>query len=113
MLEGVLKKRSFSVVPAKEPAQLTRLQRPDLDVDGIRPDVAVARNGLRLARKVPIDAFALEMLTTCPHQRDERAFAADWLFVATGSGKALRTTRLGNAPAEINVTAAGMSPRLL
>jgi len=44
-------------------AELKRLKRPDLDVGGIRPDVAVAKSGPRLARKVPIDAFALEVLT--------------------------------------------------
>jgi site-specific recombinase XerD len=98
-------------------AELKRLKRPDLDVGGIRPDVAVAKSGPRLARKVPIDAFALEVLDAYLQRRDEMPCPGDWLFVATAAGKPLKDDTLGqcvrHALAEIDVAAADMSPRLM
>jgi site-specific recombinase XerD len=98
-------------------AELKRLKRPDLDVGGTRPDVAVAKSGARLARKVPIDAFALEVLTAYLAKRNEMSCASEWLFVSTASGKPVKDDTLGqcvrHALAEVDVAAADMSPRLL
>jgi len=63
-------------------AELKRLKRANLVVGGIRPDVAIAKSGPRLARKVPIDAFALEVLTAYLAKRDEMTCTSEWLFVA-------------------------------
>jgi len=98
-------------------AEMKRLKRPDLDVGGTRPDVAVAKSGARLARKVPIDAFALEVLTAYLAKRNEMSCASEWLFVSTAAGKPVKDDTLGqcvrHALAEIDVAAADMSPRLL
>jgi site-specific recombinase XerC len=80
-------------------------------------DVFVAKSGPRLARKVPIDALALETLTAYLDMRDEMVCETDWLFVATAAGKPLQDDTLGQcvraALVEIDVAAADMSPRLL
>jgi site-specific recombinase XerD len=98
-------------------AELKRLKRPDLEVGGIRPDVAIAKSGPRLARKVPIDPFALEVLTAYRTKRDEMTCTSEWLFIATAAGKPVKDDTLGqcvrHALAEVDVTAADMSPRLL
>ena len=98
-------------------AELRRLTRADIVADGIRPDVFVAKSGTRLARKVPIDAFALETLIAYLGMRDEMMCETDWLFVATAAGKPLKDDTLGQsvraALLEIDVAAADMSPRLL
>ncbi len=93
------------------------LQMSDVDVDGIRPDVYVQKRGPRIARRVPLDAFAVDAVRA---YRNGRAAAGDgngFFFIATASGKPMKDDTLGkcvrSALANLDIKAEDMSPRLL
>ncbi|MGV7242050.1 tyrosine-type recombinase/integrase [Caballeronia sp. M23-90] len=98
-------------------AECRRLDLDDLNVDGLRPDVYVAKRGPRIARRVPLDPFCIDVLREYVSARRMLACPTHYLFVATATGKPMKDDTLGkcvrSALAKIEVTAADMSPRLL
>jgi site-specific recombinase XerD len=93
------------------------LQMADVDVDGIRPDVYVQKRGPRIARRVPLDGFAVDAVRA---YRNARAAVGDengLFFIATASGKPMKDDTLGKcvrlALTALDITAEDMSPRLL
>lgn len=98
-------------------AECRRLQLDDLTVDGIRPDVFVEKSGPRIARKIPLDAFSLDVLRAYHKARANLPCPTNWLFVATSAGKPMKDDTLGQCVRALlkplNISAPDMSPRLL
>jgi site-specific recombinase XerD len=98
-------------------AECRQLNLDDLDVDGLRPDVYIEKRGPRIARRVPLDPFCVDILRDYVSARHMLACPVRYLFVATATGKPMKDDTLGkcvrNALGMIKVTAADMSPRLL
>jgi site-specific recombinase XerD len=98
-------------------AECRQLNLDDLGVDGLRPDVYIEKRGPRIARRVPLELFCVDVLREYVSARRLLVCPTRFLFVATATGKPMKDDTLGkcvkNALGKINVTAADMSPRLL
>jgi site-specific recombinase XerD len=98
-------------------AELRQLRIDDLDVAGERSTVYVEKHGPRIARRVPIDAFAVDVLRTYHDGRHDLQCATNLLFVATAGGKPMKADTLlkcvREALREAGASAADESPRLL
>jgi integrase/recombinase XerD len=98
-------------------AELRQLRVDDLDVANDRPTVFVEKHGSRIARRVPIDAFAVDVLRAYHDARRIIQCATQWLFITTAAGKPMQPdTMLKCVRAALNragLTAADESPRLL
>ncbi|BDC45426.1 tyrosine-type recombinase/integrase [Paraburkholderia terrae] len=98
-------------------AELRTLVMDDLDVSSQRVSVLVKKHGPRIAHRVPVDGFAVDVLRTYRHARADMPCPTNWLFVATASGKPMQTDRLGvyvrTALHRADISAVDESPRLL
>ncbi len=98
-------------------AELSALATHDLDVSDARVSVLIKKRGPRIARRVPVDAFAVEIVRLYANARSALLCPADLLFVATASGKPMKAGTLGQcvqfALRVIGTAAADESPRLL
>jgi len=98
-------------------AECRNLRTEDVDVDGIRPDVFVQKRGPRIARRVPLDAFALDVVRGYWQARATLGDGRGYFFIATATGKPMKDDTLGkcvrSALAALDITAGDMSPRLL
>jgi site-specific recombinase XerD len=98
-------------------AELSSLRVADLDVEDNRPSVLVEKHGPRLARRVPIDTFAIDVLRAYHAARTGILGATDSLFVATAGGKPMKPDTLVKcvrmALKAAGLSAADESPRLL
>ncbi|KXV03239.1 integrase [Caballeronia megalochromosomata] len=98
-------------------AELSLLRVQDLEPDGNRPSVVVEKHSPRLARRVPVDGFALDALRAYHDARVELTCPTDWLFVATSGGKPMKPDTLLKcvraALQRAGLSAADESPRLL
>jgi site-specific recombinase XerD len=98
-------------------AELRQLRVGDLDVGDARPTVFVEKHGPRIARRVPIDAFAIDAVRAYHQARRTIQCTTQWLFIATAAGKPmmpdtmLKCVRV--ALERAGLTAADESPRLL
>jgi site-specific recombinase XerD len=97
-------------------AELVALNVDDLDV-GARASVFVRKRGPRIARRVPIDAFAVDVLRAYAKARAGLSVTDGLLFMATARGKPMKSATLGQcvsgALGAVGVAAADESPRLL
>jgi site-specific recombinase XerD len=98
-------------------AECRHLRVSDLDIHGIRPDVLVQKRGPRIARRVPLEAFSLDVLREYHYARAKLPCRSEWLFFATAAGKPMKDDTLGKcvriALESLDIKAADMSPRLL
>ncbi|MDR5735971.1 tyrosine-type recombinase/integrase [Caballeronia sp. LZ025] len=98
-------------------AELRQLRVDDLDVVVERSTVFVEKHGPRIARRVPIDAFAVDALRKYHRTRRSMQCATQWLFIATAGGKPMQPdTMLKCVRAALRragLSAADESPRLL
>jgi len=98
-------------------AELSLLRVQDLDIEGLRPSLLVEKHGPRLARRVPVDRFAHDILRAYHQVRAESMCPTGWLFVATSSGKPMKPDTLVKcvraALRRAGLSAADESPRLL
>jgi len=98
-------------------AESRYLRVEDLNADGMRPDVYIEKRGPRIARRVPLDRFATNVLSQYKTVREHMPCATDWLFIATAAGKPMKDDTLGQcvraALKALNIVAVDMSPRLL
>jgi len=98
-------------------AELKQLRVDDLDVHGERPTVFVDKHGPRIARRVPIESFAVDVLREYHTARSRIQAPTQWLFIATAGGKpmlpdtVLKCVRVALRRADLS--AADESPRLL
>ncbi|MFM0523029.1 tyrosine-type recombinase/integrase [Caballeronia jiangsuensis] len=98
-------------------AELRQLHVDDLDMHDERPTVFVDKHGPRIARRVPIDAFAIDVLRSYHEARSRIESPTQWLFIATAGGKPmqpdtmLKCVRVALRCADLS--AADESPRLL
>ncbi|MFM0441896.1 tyrosine-type recombinase/integrase [Paraburkholderia strydomiana] len=97
-------------------AELVALTTDDLEV-GARPSVFVKKRGPRIARRVPVDAFAVDLLRAYAKARAGLSVSDGLLFMATAGGKPMKPATLGQcvraALRAIGAAAADESPRLL
>lgn len=97
-------------------AELAALAVDDLDV-GARASVFVRKRGPRLARRVPVDAFAVDLLSAYAKARAGLSAPDNRLFMATAGGKPMKPATLGQcvraALRLVGAAAADESPRLL
>jgi site-specific recombinase XerD len=97
-------------------AELVALTVDDLDV-GARASVFVRKRGPRIARRVPIDPFAVDLLRAYAKARAGLSYSDGLLFMATAGGKPMKPATLGQcvraALRAIGAAAADESPRLL
>ncbi|WP_371884034.1 tyrosine-type recombinase/integrase [Caballeronia sp. S22] len=98
-------------------AELSQLRVSDADMNDRRPSVLVDKHGPRLARRVPLDRFAIDVMRVYHDLRIETACPTDWLFVATAGGKPMKPDTLvkcvRTALRTAGLSAADESPRLL
>ncbi|WP_243751475.1 site-specific integrase [Paraburkholderia sp. BL10I2N1] len=98
-------------------AELQQLTVDDLDVTSARVSVIVKKHGPRIARRVPVDLFAVDVMRTYHGARVEIPCPTNWLFVATAGGKPMKADTLGScvraALRSVGTAAADESPRLL
>jgi site-specific recombinase XerD len=98
-------------------AELRQLRVDDLDMHGERPTVFVDKHGPRIARRVPIDAFAVDVLRSYHEARSRTQPPTQWLFIATAGGKPMQPDTMlkcvRQALRSANLSAAVESPRLL
>ncbi|WP_436196667.1 tyrosine-type recombinase/integrase [Paraburkholderia hospita] len=98
-------------------AELRALSKDDLDVNQSRVSVFVKKRGPRIARRVPVDAFAVETLRAYAKARAALSCPTNLLFVATAAGKPMKAGTLGQCVQAslraANATASDESPRLL
>jgi len=97
-------------------AELVALTADDLDV-GARASLFVRKRGPRIARRVPIDPFAVDLLRAYAKARAGLPASDGLLFMATAGGKPMKPATLGQcvrgALHAIEAAAADESPRLL
>jgi integrase len=93
------------------------LRVDDLDTRGERPTVFVDKHGPRIARRVPIDAFAIDVLRSYHEARSRIQSPTQWLFIATAGGKPMQPDTMLKcvrvALRRADLSAADESPRLL
>jgi integrase/recombinase XerD len=98
-------------------AELRQLRVDDLDMECDRPTVFVDKHGPRIARRVPIDRFAIDVLCAYHDARSGIQCSTQWLFIATSAGKPMQPDTLlkcvQTALHRSDLTAADESPRLL
>ncbi len=98
-------------------AELSALSVGDLDAGGSRVSVFVKKRGPRIARRVPVDAFAVEILREYAKTRAALSAPDGLLFMATAGGKPMKPATLGQcvqgALHAAGAAAADESPRLL
>ncbi|WP_250475147.1 site-specific integrase [Caballeronia sp. GAFFF1] len=98
-------------------AELRQLRVDDLDADNDRPTIFVDKHGPRIARRVPIDAFAVDVLRAYADGRRSILCATQWLFITTAAGKPMQPDTMlkcvRSALHAANLSAADESPRLL
>ena len=98
-------------------AELRQLRVDDLDVAGGRPTVFVDKHGPRIARRVLVDSFAVDVLRDYYGARRRIQCATQWLFIATAAGKPMQPDTMLKcvraALSRAGLTAADESPRLL
>jgi site-specific recombinase XerD len=98
-------------------AELSALSVGDLDIEGSRASVFVRKRGPRIARRVPVDGFAVEILRAYAKACAPLRSSDDLLFMATAGGKPMKPATLGQcvraALRAAGATAADESPRLL
>jgi site-specific recombinase XerD len=98
-------------------AELRELTTDDLDVGSARMSVYVKKHGPRIARRVPVDRFAVDVLRMYHDARSEMPCPTNWLFVATAGGKSMKADTLGSSVRTAlrlaDAAAADESPRLL
>jgi site-specific recombinase XerD len=98
-------------------AELRQLRVDDLDTHGERPTVFVDKHGPRIARRVPIDAFAIDVLRSYHEARSRIQSPTQWLFIATAGGKPMQPDTMLKcvrvALRRADLSAADESPRLL
>ncbi|MDR5806639.1 site-specific integrase [Caballeronia sp. LZ001] len=98
-------------------AELRQLRVDDLDVAYDRPTVFVDKHGPRIARRVPVDAFATDVLRAYYEARRSIQCVTQWLFIATAAGKPMQPDTMLKcvrvALKRAGLTAADESPRLL
>ncbi|MBC8750456.1 tyrosine-type recombinase/integrase [Paraburkholderia sp. WC7.3b] len=98
-------------------AELSALSVDDLDAGGSRVSVYVRKRGPRFARRVPVDGFALEIVSEYGKARAALPASDGLLFIATAGGKPLKPATLGqcvrSALRAAGAAAADESPRLL
>ncbi|KND57252.1 putative integrase/recombinase protein [Candidatus Burkholderia verschuerenii] len=98
-------------------AELRQLRVADLDATDVRPTVFVNKHGPRIARRIPIDAFASDVLAAYLDARQRMPGPTGWLFIATAAANPMKPDTLlkcvRTALREANLTAADESPRLL
>ena len=98
-------------------AELRQLRVDDLDTRGERPTVFVDKHGPRIARRVPIDAFAIDVLRSYHEARSRIQSPTQWLFIATAGGKPMQPDTMLKcvrvALRRADLSAADESPRLL
>jgi integrase len=73
-------------------AELRQLRVDNLDVDDGRTTIFVDKHGPRIARRVPIDAFAGDVLRAYIDARRALHCPTQWLFIADESPRLLRNT---------------------
>jgi site-specific recombinase XerD len=97
-------------------AELVALTVDDIDV-GARASVFVRKRGPRIARRVPVDPFAVDLLRAYAKARAGLSVGDGLLFMATAAGKPMKPATLGQcvraALRAIGAAAADESPRLL
>ncbi|MDR5755106.1 MULTISPECIES: tyrosine-type recombinase/integrase [unclassified Caballeronia] len=98
-------------------AELRQLRVDDLGVDSDRATIFVDKHGPRVARRVPIDAFAIDILRDYHALRRIIQCTTQWLFITTALGKPMQPDTLLKcvraAMHGAGLTAADESPRLL
>jgi site-specific recombinase XerD len=98
-------------------SELRALVVEDLDASSSRMSVFVKKHGPRIARRVPVDAFAVDLLRLYQGARTGMSCPAQWLFVSTARGTPMKTDRLGEyvrqALRQAQISAPDESPRLL
>lgn len=98
-------------------AELKQIRVDDLNMDGERPTVFVEKHGPRIARRVPIEGFAIDLLRTYYDARRSIQCATQWLFIATAGGKPMQPDTMlkcvRRALHRAGLSAADESPRLL
>ncbi|CAB3810167.1 Tyrosine recombinase XerC [Paraburkholderia ultramafica] len=98
-------------------AELRELTSDDLDTGSARMSVFVKKHGPRIARRVPVDPFAVDVLWMYHGARTEMPCPTNWLFVATAGGKPMKADTLGScvrtALRLAGAAADDESPRLL
>lgn len=98
-------------------SELRQLRVVDLDAADSRPTVFVEKHGPRLARRIPVEVFAVDVLRAYQDARQRLSCATGWLFVSTGAGNLMKPNTLlkcvRTALREAGLTAADESPRLL
>ncbi|OUL85022.1 tyrosine-type recombinase/integrase [Paraburkholderia hospita] len=98
-------------------SELRALVVEDLDASSSRMSVFVKKHGPRIARRVPVDAFAVDLLRLYHGARAGMSCPAQWLFESTARGTPMKTDRLGEyvrqALRQVQISAADESPRLL
>ncbi|WOD13920.1 tyrosine-type recombinase/integrase [Paraburkholderia kirstenboschensis] len=95
-------------------AELSALSVGDLDTEGSRASVFVRKRGPRIARRVPVDGFAVEILREYAKACAPLRASDDLLFMATAGGKPMKPATLGQcvraALRAAGATAADESP---
>jgi integrase/recombinase XerD len=98
-------------------AELQKMTIGDCEFEGARPSIFINKYGPRIARRVPLDRFAIDLLRMYLGRRLEMSSSGELLFVATAGGKPMKADTLGMcvraALREVGATAADESPRLL
>ncbi|MFP3647198.1 tyrosine-type recombinase/integrase [Paraburkholderia sp. SIMBA_054] len=98
-------------------AELRALSKDELDFSQSRASVFVKKRGPRIARRVPVDAFATEILRAYAKARAALSCPTSLLFVATAAGKPMKAGTLGQCVQAslraADAAAADESPRLL
>jgi site-specific recombinase XerD len=98
-------------------AELRALSIDDLDFSQLRASVFVKKRGPRIARRVPVDAFAAAILREYSKARAAMSCTTNLLFVATAAGKPMKAGTLGQCVQAslraVDAAAADESPRLL
>lgn len=98
-------------------AELILLRLDDFDAEETRPSVVVEKHGPRLARRVPVDSFAVDVLRRYHEARADMTCVTEWLFVATSGGKPMKPDTLLKcvriALRKAGLSVADESPRLL
>lgn len=98
-------------------AELRKMRVDKLDMDDERPTVFVEKHGPRIARRVPIDALAFDVLRRYQEVRRSIPCATQWLFIATAGGKPMQPYTMlkcvRQALHRAGLSAADESPRLL
>ncbi|MGF6875143.1 integrase [Paraburkholderia sp. MM5477-R1] len=113
----VIARSSRCCLPLASRRPLSALTVDDLDTGRSRASAFVRKRGPRIARRVPVDAFALEIVRKYAKARAALPAPDGLLFMATAGGKPMKPATLGqcvrSALRAAGAAAADESPRLL